>query len=301
MGKVIKFEDLKKIIIGREKELEFIKYIKKFRNTTIVVKYGGSALETSQNISILVDDVVFMKQQHINIILVHGGSKQLNRLLKENNIKTVITDGIRVTDKTTLKYAIKSFKELNKYIVEQINKKGRGEIKAIGLNGDEIQITTAKFLNKTKYKYVGKIVNVNTDYLKALNKKYIPVLSSLTQTESHQPLNVNADIFAAHIAVALNAEKLVIMTDTNGILDKENKLISTISYSRIVEMINKKIITAGMIPKVEACLFALNNNVPKAHIINGTLPHSLVKEIFTDEGIGTEIVNTVAKTKTLSL
>lgn len=290
MNKILQFKDLKKIISARAKELEFMKYIKSFRKKTIIVKYGGSALETSQKISYLVDDIVFMKQQGIDVILIHGGSRQLNKILKSQNIENKTLDGIRITTKDILKYAIATFKEVNQFIVKEINNKGNGEVKAIGLNGNEVPITISTFLDKEKYGFVGKIDKVNIEYLNALRKEYIPVLSSLSQTEDNQPLNINADIHAAEIAKEIKAEKLIIMTDTEGILDGNQNLISSIDCETIDQLISEGVISAGMTPKVKACMLALNGGIYKVHIINGTVQHSLVKEIFTDEGVGTEIV-----------
>jgi len=290
MSKILQFKDLKEMIDSRAKELEFVKYLKQFRNKTIVIKYGGSALETAKQISFLVNDLIFLKQQNLHVILIHGGSRQLNGVLKSNDIKIEAINGIRVTTKEVLSYAIKVFKDVNNYIVDEINKKGKGEIKAIGLNGHEIPITVSDFLDRGKYQYVGKIKKVNIEYLTALGKEYIPVLSSLSQTGDNQPLNVNADIKAAEIAKAIKAEKFIIMTDTEGILDKNKTLISSIDSHKIEQLIQQKIISEGMVPKVEACLSALKGGVKKVHIINGTQAHSLVREIFTDEGVGTQIM-----------
>lgn len=299
VGKLIDYKNLKRIIDSRAKELEFVKYIKKYKNKTIVVKYGGSALETSQKISYLVDDLIFLKQQNINVVLIHGGSRQLNKLLKEKKINNETIEGIRITTEEILKYAIDIFKEVNNLIVTEINKKGRGEIKAIGLNGNEIPITISDILDKKKYKYVGKIKKINIEYLTALSKKYIPVLSSLSQTEDHQPLNVNADTNAAEIAKKLNAEKFILMTDKDGILGEDVELLPTLDVKRTNTMLKQGIISGGMVPKVEACLAALEGHVKKVHIINGTKPHALAKEIFTDEGIGTQILNSTIKIKHL--
>jgi len=290
-NKVMSLEDLKQIKWAHAKELEYIKYIKEFRNKTIVVKYGGSALETKEVISYLIDDLIFLKQQNINVILLHGGSRQLNANLKELKIPNKSINGIRVTTKEILKQAVAVFKEVNQFIVDKINIKGKGEIKGIGLNGDEIPITISEFLDKEKYEYVGKIVKVNVDYINALDGQYIPVLSSLSQTEDHQPLNINADTNAAEIAKELHADKLIIMTDTNGILDENGKLLSSLDRELVEEMLKKQTISAGMVPKVEACLAALEGNVKKVHIINGTSAHALAREIFTESGIGTEIID----------
>jgi acetylglutamate kinase len=290
MPKVMTFQDLKQIKFSRAKELEYVKYIKEFKNKTIVVKYGGSALETSQKISYLVDDLIFLKQQNINVVLLHGGSRQLNHLLKEKNIKTLSIDGVRVTTKEILSYAIEVFQQVNDLIVKEINKKGKGEIKGFGLNGNKIPITISEYLDKNKYHYVGKIKEVNTEYITAIDKQYIPVLSSLSQTKDHEPLNVNADTNAAEIAKKLNAYKFIIMTDTDGILDEHGTLLPSLDQASVKQMLQKKIISAGMIPKVEACLSALDGNIKKVHIINGAYPHALAKEIFTDCGIGTEIL-----------
>jgi len=283
-------EDLKLIKGSLAKELEYIKYIKQFRNKTIVVKYGGSALETTKKISYLIDDLIFLKQEHINVVLIHGGSRQLNAKLKQENITNESIDGIRVTTKEILSHAIETFKTVNEFIVQKINEKGQEEIKGIGLNGNEIPITISEFLDKDKYQYVGKIVAVNIGYITALGPQYIPVLSSLSQTKDREPLNINADTNAAEIAKKLQADKFIIMTDTNGILNEDGDLLSSLDQEAVKQMLEKHIISAGMIPKVEACLSALEGGVNKVHIINGTSPHALAKEIFTDSGIGTEIV-----------
>lgn len=290
MEENIGFDDLKQIISSRARELEFAKYIKIFKGHTIVVKYGGSALETEDNISSLIDDLIFLKQQQINVVLIHGGSKHLNNVLKQHNINNEIIDGIRVTTKEVLRHAIKVFKDVNSMIVAEINYKGRGEIKAIGLNGSEIPITISLYLDKEKYHYVGRIVKVNIDYLNALRSEYIPVISSLSQTEDHQILNVNADTHAVEIAIKLNAEKYINMTNTDGILDETGRLIPSMNMDMAEKMLQSGVISKGMVPKIQSCLHALRHNVNKVHIINGTFPHALAREIFTDEGIGTEIV-----------
>jgi acetylglutamate kinase len=286
----IGFDVLKQIISSRARELEFKKYIDRFKGKTVIVKYGGSALETEENISSLIDDLIFLKQQQINVILIHGGSKHLNKVLKEDNVENVIIDGIRVTTLEVLKHAVRVFKEVNSMIVAEINAKGKGEIKAIGLNGSEIPITISQFLDENKYHYVGKIVKVNVEYLNALRSEYIPVISSLSQTEDHQILNVNADTHAVEIAIELKAEKYINMTNTDGILDESGNLIHSMNLDKAMDLINRMVISHGMVPKIQSCLHALENNVNKVHIINGTFSHALAREIFTDEGIGTEIV-----------
>ena len=137
---------------------------------------------------------------------------------------------------------------------------------------------------------MGKIVEVNIEYINALSKGYIPVLSSLSQTKDHEPLNINADTNAAEIAKKLEAYKFIIMTDTDGILNERGELLSSLDQESVKQMLKKGIVSAGMIPKVEACLSVLDRNTNKVHIINGTAPHALAKEIFTDSGIGTEII-----------
>lgn len=288
--KVMTLEDLKLIKGAHAKELEYIKYIKEFRNKTIVVKYGGSALETTKILSYLIEDLIFLKQQHINVVLLHGGSRQLNNTLKKANIKHESIAGIRVTTKEILDLAIDVFTKVNSEIVDEINKRGQGEIKGIGLNGNEIPITISEYLDKDKYHYVGKIATVNVEIIRALGDQYIPVLSSLSQTRDHQALNINADTNAAEIAKKLNAYKLIIITDKDGILGKDGKLLSSVNETQIKAMLAEGTISEGMIPKVEACLSALKGNIKKVHIINGTERHALAREIFTDSGIGTEIV-----------
>jgi acetylglutamate kinase len=288
--KVMTLDDLKLIKGAHAKELENKKYIKEFRNKTIVVKYGGSALEVPKVISYLIDDLIFLKQLHINVVLLHGGSRHLNDLLKKKKIEHKSINGIRVTSKEILDDAIKVFTAVNNSIVDEINIKGQGEIKGIGLNGNEVPITISEYLDKATYQYVGKIVDVNVEFINALDSQYIPVLSSLSQTKDHQPLNINADTNAAEIAKKLNAYKLIIVTDKDGILGKDGKLLSSVNESQIKAMLEEGTISEGMVPKVLACLSAIEGNVKKVHIINGTKPDALVKELFTDSGIGTEIV-----------
>ena len=288
--KVMTLEDLKLIKGAHAKELEHIKYIKEFRNKTIVVKYGGSALEVPKVISYLIDDLIFLKQLQINVVLLHGGSRHLNDLLKKKKIEHKSINGIRVTSKEILDDAIKVFTDVNNSIVDEINRKGQGEIKGIGLNGNEVPITISEYLDKDTYQYVGKIVDVNVEFINALDSQYIPVLSSLSQTKDHQPLNINADTNAAEIAKKLNAYKLIIVTDRDGILGKDGKLLSSVNENQIKEMLEEGTISEGMVPKVLACLSAIKGNIKKVHIINGTKQDALVNELFTDSGIGTEIV-----------
>jgi acetylglutamate kinase len=288
--KVMTLDDLKLIKGAHAKELEYIKYIKEFRNKTIVVKYGGSALETPRVLSYLIEDLIFLKQQHINVVLLHGGSRQLNDELRKSNIKHESIEGIRITTKEILDQAIDVFTKVNAWIVNEINERGKGEIKGIGLNGNEIPITISEYLDKDKYHYVGKIVAVNVEIIRALGDQYIPVLSSLSQTRDHVPLNINADTNAAEIAKRLNAYKLIIITDKDGILGKDGKLLSSVNETQIIAMLAEGTISEGMIPKAKACLSALKGNIKKVHIINGTERHALAREIFTDGGIGTEIV-----------
>ncbi len=288
--KVMTLDDLKLIKGAHAKELEHIKYIKEFRNKTIVVKYGGSALEVQKVISYLIEDLIFLKQLHINVVLLHGGSRQLNEVLKSKKIKHESIDGIRVTTKEILDHAVAEFTKVNKSIVDEINRKGQDEIKGIGINGNEVPVTISEYLDKAKYQYVGHIVDVNVEFINALDSQYIPVLSSLSQTKDHQALNINADTNAAEIAKKLNAYKLIIVTDKDGILGKDGKLLSSVNESQIKEMLEEGTISEGMVPKVLACLSAIEGNVKKVHIINGTKQDALVNELFTDSGIGTEIV-----------
>ena len=267
---------------------EALPYIQKFSMRICVVKYGGAAMIEKDLKNNFARDIALMKQVGINVIVVHGGGPQINNELEKVGIQKNFIDGIRVTDSDAIKVVSNTLdKIVNKEIVTLINKNGGN---AIGIaKDDKRSIKVQKFIsNKTDYGYVGEIVDVNTNYLfDLMNSNYIPVIAPLGYDDEDNIFNINADSAASDIASQLAAEKLIFLTDQTGVLDKQNNLISALSFSEIKKLVNSGVITGGMLPKINACINAIKNNVKMAHIVDGRIQHSVLLEIFTKEGIGT--------------
>jgi len=271
---------------------EALPYIQKFSKKICVVKYGGAAMIEKNLKNNFARDIALMKQVGINVIVVHGGGPQINNELEKVGIKKNFVDGIRVTDSATIKVVSNTLdKIVNKEIVDLINKNGGN---AIGIAKDEKRsIKVKKFIsNKIDYGYVGEIVDVNTNYLfDLMNSNYIPVIAPLGYDIKDNIFNINADSAASDIASQLVAEKLIFLTDQSGVLDEQNNLISTLSFSEIKKLVNSGVISGGMLPKINACINAIKNNVKMSHIVDGRIQHSVLLEIFTKEGIGTLVKN----------
>ena len=267
---------------------EALPYIQKFSKKICVVKYGGAAMIEKDLKNNFARDIALMKQVGINVVVVHGGGPQINNELEKVGIQKNFVDGIRVTDSDAIKVVSNTLdKIVNKEIVTLINKNGGN---AIGIAKDEKRsIKVKKFIsNTTDYGYVGEIVDVNTNYLfDLMNSNYIPVIAPLGYDDEDNIFNINADSAASDIASQLAAEKLIFLTDRTGVLDKQNNLISALSFSEIKKLVNSGVITGGMLPKINACINAIKNNVKMAHIVDGRIQHSVLLEIFTKEGIGT--------------
>jgi len=262
----------------------------------MVVKVGGSILDNEHFQLGFLEDIIFMKTIGMNIYLVHGGSRQLNEFMKSEGIKVKTFNGQRYTDEKTLKLAIKCFNKINNELVKKIKKlKGL----AFGLKGNQSQLVIVKKQINPDLGFVGETVKIDTDILSALKKEVIPVITSMGIDEQGQVYNINADNVAGNLAVVLKAEKLILMTDVEGIKDANNKLISTLDYDEVKDLINKNVIKEGMIQKVLACLNAINGGVSKSHIIDGSKEHSFINEVLTDKGVGTEIIKS-SKKKSIS-
>lgn len=268
--------------------LEALPYIKKFAGLTFVIKYGGAAMEEVSLKKEFARDVSLLKYVGINPVIVHGGGPMIGRLLKDLKIPTRFVDGLRVTDEKTLEVVEMVLAGLiNKEIVKNINDVGGC---AIGLSGKDGKLLTAKQVKNTKVGLVGDITGVNTDIIKDIGRHgYIPVIAPIADGANGKSYNINADIAAGSIAQALSAEKFILLTDVKGVMDSNGKLISTLKKSEIKKLIQKKIITGGMIPKVGCCVDALKGGVRETHIVDGRVPHAILLEIFTDSGVGTEI------------
>ncbi len=272
--------------------IEALPYIQKFYGKTVVVKYGGAAMTSEEIRAGTLQDIVFMNFIGMHPILVHGGGPLITREMHEMGKTPQFLDGIRVTDEETIKIVKKVLNSINNELVSEIISLGS---KAKGLGGGKKNIFKIKKKEaKIDVGNVGVITEVDIKPIKRLlKKKIIPVIMPLSISEDGQLYNINADEVAFSLAQALCAEKLVLLTNVKGILtdkDDEASLIHTLNVKEARDLMHRDIIQHGMIPKVKACVKALNSGVVKTHIIDGRITHSVLLEIFTDEGVGTEIV-----------
>lgn len=271
--------------------IEALPYIKKFHKKIIVIKYGGSILGDEKIRQRVLEDIVFLNFMGLRPVLVHGGGPNISERMRLSGKQAKFVDGIRVTDKETLKMVEEELEELNEIIVKEINDMGA---KAIGLKGKEKLIHALKKKVKTGLGLVGEIRAINTrPILEKLKDDNIAVVLPLGADTRNKVYNINADEAAASISGALNAEKLVLLTNIKGIMrnpEDPDSFISALTVRQARELIKDEVIQAGMIPKVSACIEALEKGVKKTHIIDARIPHGLLLEIFTDKGIGTEIV-----------
>lgn len=270
--------------------VEVLPYIKKFYSKIMVIKYGGSAMLDEGLREIFSKDVALLKYVGINPVIVHGGGSEIGEALRKLNIESRFYQGLRITDENTMEVVVMVLAgKVNKEIVLQINKSGG---KAVGISGVDAQIIKAKkkLAKDVDLGLVGDVDQVNPDVILHLSKDgYIPVVAPIGVDENGKRYNINADSVAAAIAVSLQAEKLIFLTDRDGVIDRNGRLISSIKIDEIDSLINNETITGGMIPKVLSSREAVLSGVNKVHIINGTKKHSLLEEIFTQRGVGTQI------------
>ncbi|HAN21194.1 MAG: acetylglutamate kinase [Clostridiales bacterium GWF2_36_10] len=268
--------------------IKALPYIQKYNNKIVVVKYGGNAMINEELKKAVMGDVVLLSLIGIKVVLVHGGGPEITDTLNKMNKKSVFVDGLRVTDKETADVVQMVLAgKINKNLVGLIQNTGG---KAIGLSGIDGHMIKAKMLDE-KLGYVGEITEINTQpILDILDKGYIPVISSVGYDSEDNVYNINADTAASGIAAALKAESLISMTDICGILrdkDDDSTLIHRINVSEVPQLMRSGIISGGMIPKVECCIEAVRRGVKRVFIIDGRVPHSIIIEMLTDEGIGT--------------
>ena len=292
---------MKKLIQKAEILLEALPYIKSFYGKTIVIKYGGSAMVSDDLKENFALDIVMMKYIGINPVVVHGGGPQIDKTLKALGIQSRFIEGQRVTSKETIDVVEMVLGgKVNKEIVSLINQRGGN---AVGITGKDGDMILAKRYKRVKHSpemdrpeiidlgLVGEITKVNPRILETLDQnEFIPVIAPIAKGEKGETLNINADFVAEKIASALKAEKLILMTDTEGVKNKAGKLQSGLTRKQASDLIRSKVIRDGMLPKVNCCLDALKSGVHKTHIIDGRVRHALLLEIFTEEGIGTQIV-----------
>jgi len=279
--------------------IEALPYIKTFYNKVILIKYGGSAITDDAVRRNVLEDIVFMNYAGMKPVLIHGGGPLISKKMDEIGKKVEFVDGQRVTDEEAIDIVDEVLWGLNKKLVEEFKSLG---VQSYGLSGKDAGLIKAKKIIKEKdIGYVGEITSVDTTLLtRLIETDVIPVISSLAKGEDGKIYNINADSAAAKIAVALGAEKIVLLSNVKGIMrdiNNENTLYDSLTTADVEVMIEKGIIVKGMIPKAQACLVAIRNGVKKAHIVDCRIPHALLLEIFTDKGIGTEITKLNRRTK----
>ena len=271
---------------------EALPYIQRFAGKRIVVKYGGAAMANSNLQEAILRDIALLASVGVQPVVVHGGGPEINHWLNQLDITSEFKDGLRVTDTKTMDIVeMVLVGRVNKQIVNGINKLGSLSIGLCGIDGKLIE---ARSFNNGSHGLVGEISKVNTDVLEPLlHKGYVPVISSVAASDNGVSLNINADTVAGELAAALGAEKLILLTDTPGILtnkDDPSSLISKIRLPEVRQLIKEGIVDGGMLPKTECCIRALAQGVSAAHIINGKVPHALLLEVFTNTGIGTMVM-----------
>jgi len=274
--------------------VEALPYIKEFYGKRVVIKYGGAAMTDCTLKQKVMQDIVLMKYVGMHPIVIHGGGPEINAMLKRLDIKSSFIDGLRVTDQETMEIVEMVLGgKVNKEIVSGINASGG---KAIGISGKDGLLIEARAMDDSgKMGFVGAVENINPQIIETvIENGYIPVIAPIGVDHKQQSYNINADLAAAAIAVAMKADKLVLLTDVPGLLfdpkDSES-LISVLKVSEVAGYIARGTIAGGMIPKVQCCVEAVEGGVGRTHIIDGRVPHSTLLEIFTDEGVGTMVVN----------
>ena len=272
--------------------IEALPYIKSFRNKVFVIKYGGSILGEETIRKSVLQDLVFLSFMGIKTILVHGGGPNISEKMRKSGKKTEFVDGMRVTDKETLLVVEEELTELNRLIVDEVEQIGGV---ALGLSGKtQGLIRCKKMPSKVDMGFVGVVTDIDKAVIeKKLKGSCLVVISPMGVDERDVVYNINADEVASKTAAVLGAEKFVLLTNVLGVMrnpDDPESLMGTLHLDEVKHLIDEKVIQAGMIPKVNACIDALKGGVSKTHIIDARIPHALLLEIFTDQGVGTEII-----------
>ena len=269
-------------------------FMQRYARKNITIKFGGAAMGEVSLSSSFAKDIVLLKQVGINPIVVHGGGPKIRKMLDKLKVKTDFVNGLRVTDKKTMDIVEMVLSgSINKEIVMEINREGG---RAIGLSGkDGLLAETKKIKSQLKYKskdlgFVGEPTNINSQLLNwFLDSHFVPVISPIGFDKNFDSLNINADTMSGKVSSSILSERLILLTDVDGVLDKKGKLISELSLVEAKNLIKNGTISGGMIPKVETCIKAVQNGVKAAVILNGKIPHALLLEIFTERGVGTLI------------
>jgi len=280
--------------------LEALPYIQRFFGKTIVIKYGGHAMEDEDLKVSFVRDVILMRYIGLNPVIVHGGGPQIDGMLEKIGKKSKFVEGMRVTDKETMEIVeMVLVGKINKEIVSLINQRGGQAVGLAGMDGNLIRARKLWISRRGKdaeekepldIGLVGEVEAINPALIEnIMNNKWIPVIAPVGVGPAGETYNINADLVAGKVAASLKAEKFILLTDVEGVLDGEKKLISTMNAEMAGRYLKEGAISGGMIPKVNCCLQALQEGVKKTHIIDGRVKHAILLEIFTDEGIGTQI------------
>ena len=262
------------------------KYVEKYKNDKIVIKCGGNVLIDPELFKNFINDIVILNKLQLSIIIVHGGGPRIKNKLKELNIESKFIGGLRVTDKNIINIVENILIEFNKEIVTALNDRS---CKAWPITTKEYNVISVK-PEKIELGFVGIPKEIKVNILnKIIDQKEIPILAPMGLDENNKPYNINADIAAGAVAKALNSRRLLLMTNVEGVYDKENKLIPEINVAQAIEMINNETIVSGMIPKINTCIDAIKNGVKGVVIIDGRKPHSILYELFSDTGAGSLI------------
>lgn len=282
--------------------VEALPYLMEFKDKTVVIKYGGNAMINEDLKNKVLSDIIFLHYAGMRPVVVHGGGPEITSMLKKLDKKSDFVNGLRITDKETVAIAeMVLVGKINTELVQVINSQGG---RAVGLNGKDDQLIVAKKHLAEVYEngeirpidigFVGEVEKINVDLIEdLLDSGYIPIIAPTGVGASGETYNINADSVAGEIAGALKAEKLLLLTDVKGIFTDyrdDNTFISTLTFEKAQELMIKGNIDGGMIPKVKACITALSGGARKTHIIDGREPHSILMELFTDSGVGTEVV-----------
>ena len=274
-------------------------YIQRFRGKIFVIKYGGHAMLSPELRAGFAQDIVLLHSVGINPVVVHGGGPQINQLIDKLGLKSTFVRGMRVTDAPTMEAVEMVLQKIGKEIVAQISRQGGRAVGLSGKDGDLIVARKMKLIvadaggRKTEIDVglVGKVAEVNPAVLETLREAgFIPVIAPIGHNRAGETYNINADVAAGELAGALKAEKLILLTDVEGVKDEKGKLIASLAAARAKKMIASGAIGEGMIPKVECCLDALRAGVARSHVIDGRVPHAVLQAVFSDAGIGTEVV-----------
>ena len=287
MSENISLEEIKKIWPSSAPDISNInKYVEKYKSETIVIKYGGNVLIDRSIFNNFIEDIGILNKLGLSIVVVHGGGPRIKRELEKSNIATKFIKGLRVTDKNIIDIVEKVLIDFNNDIVNSLNKKGS---KAVSINTKTKNIINVSPENE-ELGFVGIPEKINNNIInESIKNNQIPVVAPLGLGKDNQVYNINGDTAAGAIAKSLKSRRLLLMTNVEGVLNKDKKLISEISSSKILDMIKDETITGGMIPKINTCLDSVNNGVRGVVIMDGRKPHSILNEIFSDAGAGTLI------------